>query len=145
MPAELRQADHNAVIAWERFMRESEHATPSTIRRRGTVDSRTWFATAKPRAIQSPRSNARRSIATKERPWHSSLPRPGPTEDGVVFFRGGVVGVIRIRGDYGRFFKVFDKYPRPVFQRLIPLAQVRLYVVGAARGTGRRVCEDCLA
>ena len=30
-------------------------------------------------------------------------------------------------------------------ERLIPLAQVRLYVVGAARGTGRRVCEDCLA
>jgi hypothetical protein len=29
--------------------------------------------------------------------------------------------------------------------RLIPLAQVRLYVVGAARGTGRRVCEGCLA
>jgi hypothetical protein len=25
-PAELRQADHKAVIAWERYMRESEHA-----------------------------------------------------------------------------------------------------------------------
>jgi len=33
-PAELRQADHKAVIAWERFMRESEHAAPSTVRRR---------------------------------------------------------------------------------------------------------------
>src|SRR5271167_794763 len=33
-PAELRQVDHKAVIAWERFMRESEHAAPSTIRRR---------------------------------------------------------------------------------------------------------------
>jgi integrase/recombinase XerD len=32
--AELRAADHKAVIAWERFMRESEHAAPSTIRRR---------------------------------------------------------------------------------------------------------------
>jgi integrase/recombinase XerD len=31
---ELRQADHRAVIAWERFMRESEHAASSTIRRR---------------------------------------------------------------------------------------------------------------
>ena len=29
--------------------------------------------------------------------------------------------------------------------RLIPLTQAHLYVVGAARGTGRRVCEDCLA
>jgi integrase/recombinase XerD len=31
---ELRQADHKAVIAWERIMRESEHAAASTIRRR---------------------------------------------------------------------------------------------------------------
>jgi integrase/recombinase XerD len=31
---ELRQADHKAVIAWERFMRETEHAAASTIRRR---------------------------------------------------------------------------------------------------------------
>jgi hypothetical protein len=33
-PAALRQADHKAVIAWERCMRESEQAAPSTIRRR---------------------------------------------------------------------------------------------------------------
>src|SRR5580704_9223187 len=33
-PAELRQADHGAVIAWERYMRETEHAAASTIRRR---------------------------------------------------------------------------------------------------------------
>jgi integrase family protein with SAM-like domain len=33
-PEELRQADHKAVIAWERYMRETEHAASSTIRRR---------------------------------------------------------------------------------------------------------------
>ena len=33
-PEELRQADHKAVIAWERYMRESEHAASSAIRRR---------------------------------------------------------------------------------------------------------------
>jgi integrase len=33
-PAELPQADHKAVIAWERYMRETEHASASTIRRR---------------------------------------------------------------------------------------------------------------
>jgi site-specific recombinase XerD len=33
-PEELRQADHKAVIAWERFMREVERAASSTIRRR---------------------------------------------------------------------------------------------------------------
>jgi len=31
---ELRQADHRAVIAWERIMRETEQAAPSTVRRR---------------------------------------------------------------------------------------------------------------
>jgi integrase/recombinase XerD len=31
---ELRQVDHRAVIAWERIMRETEHAAPSTVRRR---------------------------------------------------------------------------------------------------------------
>jgi len=34
IPAELRQADHKAVIAWERYMREAERAASSTIRRR---------------------------------------------------------------------------------------------------------------
>ena len=33
-PEELRQADHKAVIAWERFMRESEHAVSAIIRAR---------------------------------------------------------------------------------------------------------------
>src|SRR5262249_52773397 len=33
-PAELRQADHKAVIAWERYMRETERVAASTIRRR---------------------------------------------------------------------------------------------------------------
>ncbi len=31
---ELRRIDHRAVIAWERTMRETEHAAPSTVRRR---------------------------------------------------------------------------------------------------------------
>src|SRR3954471_18685022 len=31
---DLRQADHKAVIAWERYMREVERAAASTIRRR---------------------------------------------------------------------------------------------------------------
>ena len=33
-PAQLRQVDHRAVIAWERIMREQEGAAPSTVRRR---------------------------------------------------------------------------------------------------------------
>jgi site-specific recombinase XerD len=33
-PAELRQADHKAVIVWERQMRETEHAAASTMGRR---------------------------------------------------------------------------------------------------------------
>ena len=31
---QLRQVDHRAVIAWERIMREQQHAAPSTVRRR---------------------------------------------------------------------------------------------------------------
>jgi len=34
MVDELRQADHKAVITWERYMREVEHAASSAIRRR---------------------------------------------------------------------------------------------------------------
>src|SRR5258708_26447906 len=30
-PAELRQADHKAVIAWERYMRQTEHPAAPTI------------------------------------------------------------------------------------------------------------------
>ena len=30
----LRQADHKALIAWERYMHETAHAVYSTIRRR---------------------------------------------------------------------------------------------------------------
>jgi hypothetical protein len=33
-PAELREADHKPVIAWERYMRETERVAASTIRRR---------------------------------------------------------------------------------------------------------------
>ena len=33
-PAQLRQVDHRAVIAWERIMRETERAAASTVRRR---------------------------------------------------------------------------------------------------------------
>ena len=33
-PAQLRQVDHRAVIAWERTMRETERAAASTVRRR---------------------------------------------------------------------------------------------------------------
>jgi site-specific recombinase XerD len=37
---ELRREDHRAVIAWERIMRETEEAEPSTIRRRLAALSR---------------------------------------------------------------------------------------------------------
>jgi hypothetical protein len=41
---ELRQVDHKAVIAWERYMREVERAASSTIWR-GLPRSRRSFAT----------------------------------------------------------------------------------------------------
>jgi hypothetical protein len=52
--AELRVADHKSVIAWERFMRESEHAAPSTIQRRKELVKVSEAASkAKPRALKS--------------------------------------------------------------------------------------------
>jgi hypothetical protein len=33
----LRQADHKALIAWERYMHETAHAVYSTIRRRQRI------------------------------------------------------------------------------------------------------------
>src|SRR5215471_11813318 len=62
-PAELRQAEHKAVIAWERYMRETERAAASTIR---VMHQR----------IPSARSSARRSIATKVRRSPSRRRRP---------------------------------------------------------------------
>src|ERR1700676_2532212 len=65
-PAELRQADHKAVIAWGRFMRETEHAAAATIRgasRRCPLSISTSSATTTPRATRSARSNGRRSTA----------------------------------------------------------------------------------
>jgi hypothetical protein len=73
-PGELRQADHKAVIAWERFMRETEHAASSTIRRRLAALSTLYKHLVRDdhaTRIRSARSNGRRSIATKARPWPS--------------------------------------------------------------------------
>ena len=73
--AELRQADHRAVIAWERFMRETEHAAPSTIRRRLAALSSPVQAPGAARLRREEpgraRSSGRRSTATKARPWPS--------------------------------------------------------------------------
>jgi hypothetical protein len=91
---ELRQADHKAVIAWERFMRESEHAASSTIRRRlaarvsnascgGTKLSRSttsitrvFTSSAKPRAARSRNSLWPISRCTAAR--SARLTAPGP-------------------------------------------------------------------
>jgi len=70
-PEELCQADHEAVIAWERFMRESEHAASSTIRRRLAALSSLYKHLVRlghARATRFARSSGRRSIATKDRP-----------------------------------------------------------------------------
>jgi hypothetical protein len=71
-PEELRQADHKAVIVWERYMRGVERAASSTIRRRLAALSSLYKHLVvhdhAPRATRSVRSNGRRSIATKGRP-----------------------------------------------------------------------------
>jgi integrase len=77
-PEELRQADHKAVIAWERFMREVEQAAASTIRRRLAALSSLYKHLVRhghaPRN-RSARSSDRQSIATKGRPRLSRKPK----------------------------------------------------------------------
>ena len=79
-PEELRQADHRAVIAWVRIMRETERAAASTIRRRlaalSSLYSRIWSATAMRPQSRSARSSGRPSIATKARRSPSPRCRP---------------------------------------------------------------------
>jgi integrase/recombinase XerD len=60
-PAELRQADHKAVIAWERHMREVERAASSTIRRR-------LAALSSLQAPGPPRPRHAQSVGEVERP-----------------------------------------------------------------------------
>ena len=70
-PEELRQADHKAVIVWERYMREVDmrhrrrFAAGSRPCRRSTNISSAITTLC---ATRSVRSNGRRSIATKGRP-----------------------------------------------------------------------------
>jgi hypothetical protein len=71
--AELRQVDHRAVIAWERIMRETQRAAPSTIRRRLSALSSLFKQLVRHgRAGKNPvRSSARRSTARKTPRWRS--------------------------------------------------------------------------
>ena len=80
-PEELRQADHKAVIAWERFMRETERAAASTIRRRlAALSSLYKHLVRHGHAARNPVGEVARrtSIATKARPPSSRhRRRPG--------------------------------------------------------------------
>ena len=71
-PDELRQADHQAVIAWERYhardrARRAVDDPPAAVGAVLPVSS-TWSGTAMPRKTRSARSSGRRSIATKAPP-----------------------------------------------------------------------------
>jgi integrase/recombinase XerD len=68
-PEELRQADHKAVIAWGRYMRETEHAAASTIRRRLAALSSLYKHLV--RHGQAARPAGRRHDRRVARPRHS--------------------------------------------------------------------------
>jgi site-specific recombinase XerD len=61
---EMRQIDHRAVIAWERAMREAEHAAPSTIRRRLSALASLFKHLVRHdhTAMKAPRSPSRRQM-----------------------------------------------------------------------------------
>jgi site-specific recombinase XerD len=72
-PDELRQADHKAVIAWERYMREVEHAAASTIRRRLAALSSLY------KHLVRHGHAARNPVGEVERPAIQSRPKTSPT------------------------------------------------------------------
>ena len=92
-PAELRQADHKAVIAWERFMRETEHAAASTIRRRlAALSSLCKHLVRHDHAARnrSARSSGRRSTAGSTLAFAKAQARKmldAPSEDTVAGLR----------------------------------------------------------
>jgi Phage integrase, N-terminal SAM-like domain len=78
-PAELRYADHKAVIAWERYMRETEHAAASTIRRRlGPVLSLQAPGPPRSRCAQS----GWRSRAAGDQRWLAARHHDAPRDPG---------------------------------------------------------------
>jgi site-specific recombinase XerD len=97
--AELRQVDHRAVIAWERIMRETQRAAPSTIRRRLSALSslfkhlvRHSHAAKNPvTEIERPAINREEgttlAFATKDARALLDLPKP-QTEKGAVDIEG---------------------------------------------------------
>jgi hypothetical protein len=100
-PEELRQADHKAVIAWERYMRETKHAASSTIRRRLAALSSLYkhrSATITPRAIRSGRSSGRRSTVTKDRPGTSRRLGGEKTMESLADGIGNLIGFQLVLG-----------------------------------------------
>jgi site-specific recombinase XerD len=68
--SELRQVDHRAVITWERFMRETEGAQASTIRRRLAALSSLF------KHLVAHNHAARNPVADVERPTRKMLDAP---------------------------------------------------------------------
>jgi hypothetical protein len=76
--AELRQADHKGVIAWERFMRETERAAASTIRRRlAALSSLYKYLIRHGHAPRNPVGEVERPAITATKARHSPSRRPG--------------------------------------------------------------------
>lgn len=77
--SELRQVDHRAVIAWERFMRETEGAQASTIRRRlAALSSLFKHLVAHNHAARNPVADVGRPTINREEgsPWPFPRARP---------------------------------------------------------------------
>ena len=94
-PAELRQADHKAVIAWERYMRETEHAASSTIRQRlAALSSLYKHLVRHDHAVRNPVGEVERPAINRDEGSTLAFSRPqarkmldAPAEDTVAGLR----------------------------------------------------------
>src|SRR5262245_8545177 len=76
--AELCQADHKAVIAWERFMRETEHAAASTIRRRlAALSSLYKHLVRHGHAVRNPVGEVERPVLNRDEGTTLAFEEPG--------------------------------------------------------------------
>lgn len=158
--AELRQADHKAMIAWERFMRESEHAAASTIcRRLAALSARYKHLVRHGHAAQITRSSTGQMQITREAS-HSGRSRlngsdrsacPSRPWDCVVSVAKGLFGStfalsLLTAGDGGQPL-IGGSSPKPPPRLLEPdflLGDLAASwpTVEAGQGRGRRVSTD---
>ena len=142
-PAELRQADHKAVIAWERYMREVERAASSTIRRRlAALSSLYKHLVRHDHAARNPVGEVERPAINRDEGSTARLRESAGAQTARPAGRGYDCRVARSRDPVGRLAGGIAPCRDRSTQGRRPAAEPRLRLVARLRKGGRR---DALA